>query len=281
MRALLLFSGIVVAAIGAACTLTSDLDGLSGDEADAAGSIDAPIVTADGEMPPTDGSSSAMPDASDPSTLYAAIVRADEPVAYYRFEEPSDANAAKDEIAGRSATSTGAGVKFGGAGVRGRGVTFDGDSLDVGDFFDFSGLQPFTLELWVRGDADVGSGILIHKRLEDQGAFESYVFYIGGNRTPHFEVWGVDLSAWSETPLPASFAHVVVAVAYDNGKGNAKMYINAQPASAGGFDNTAAVADTVAHLRFGLAFKGTLDEVAIYDKALPADRIVEHYRAGR
>jgi hypothetical protein len=49
----------------------------------------------------------------------------------------------------------------------------------------------------------------------------------------------------------------------------------------GGFDNTLDLPDTPQHLRFGRYFDGVLDEIALYDKALPEDRIGEHFRAGR
>jgi hypothetical protein len=224
-----------------------------------------------------------LPDAADPSKAYAAVVMADAPVAYWRFEEPSDANAAKDELGAHVATSTGSGVKFGSAGVRGLGASFAGShELDVGDAFDFSGLAPFTLEAWVRPSSPTFQGLVFHKRDENNPQqFKGYVLYGGDEGTPHFEAWGVELTAWNNVPLAATFSHVVVAVRYDGGKGNATLYINAQPASNGGYDNTINLADTPAHLYLGRGFEGVLDEVALYDKALPADRILEHYRAGR
>jgi hypothetical protein len=39
--------------------------------------------------------------------------------------------------------------------------------------------------------------------------------------------------------------------------------------------------DTAASLYLGHRFWGTLAEVAIYDRALPADRVVAHHKAGR
>jgi hypothetical protein len=286
-RALLVPTAAVAAltaltALAASCTLTTDLKGLSEDASDAGAGTDAMGTTTDDGGPRTDGASSdALPDGADPSKAYAAVVLADGPVAYYRLEEASDENAAKDELGTHPAVSTGAGVKFGAAGTRGRGATFDGNhALDVGDAFDFAGLQPFTLEVWVRASTAAAGGALFHKRDEGQDPFKGYIVY-ADNGSPHFEAWGVDLSAWNDPPLPAGFSHVVVAVRYENGKGNATLYVNAQPGTNGGFNNTISLADTPAHLRFGDGFQGVLDEIAVYDKALPADRILEHYRAGR
>jgi hypothetical protein len=288
MRAFAVSSAAASAVIGLACVACSltDLSGFTGggDPTEAGG------VNPEGG-PAQDGSSSGvLPDAADasvdPSARYAAMVRGDGPVAYWRFEEPDDANGAQDEIGARLASSTSDGVKLGQPGLLGRGATFDGTqaAMDVGDVFDFAGLRPFTLEVWVRSNKILTTGHLIEKREEIQGTpFRGYLLY--GNSddgTPHFEAWGVEMTAWGTTPIAvATFSHVVVTVRYENGKGNAKLYVNAQPTANGGWDNTIELADTPQHVRFGRMFSGVLDELAIYDKALPADRILEHYRAGK
>jgi hypothetical protein len=275
-------TGIAGTLVCVACSLTTDLSGFS----------EGALASEGGPAPPNDGavvvdgsSSGALPDsadAADPSTAYAAVVLADGPVAYYRFEDPSDANFAKDSVGTHNANATAAGVKFGGPGLRGGGATFDGTaSLDVGDVFDFAGKQPFTLELWLRSSGSQVEGELIHKRDQNVDPFKGYILY-ANTGSPHFEAWGVDLNAYSDAKLSSTFSYVVVTVAYGaNGKGNATIYVNAQPGTAGGYDNVLDLADTPAPLRFGLAFTGVLDEIALYDKALPNDRILEHYRAGR
>lgn len=103
----------------------------------------------------------------------------------------------------------------------------------------------------------------------------------GGSREPHFEGWGVDLSAWNDDPLPAGFAQVVLVVSYATGKGNATLYVNAQPAAHGGFDNVLDLADAPQHLPLGRTFVGLVDEAAIYAKVLAPDRILAHDRAGK
>lgn len=70
-------------------------------------------------------------------------------------------------------------------------------------------------------------------------------------------------------------------MSYASGKGNATLYVNAQPATHGGFDNVLDLADTPQPLRIGETFVGLMDEAAIYDKVLPPDRILAHYRAGK
>jgi hypothetical protein len=134
----------------------------------------------------------------------------------------------------------------------------------------------------VRSVTGTVSGELIHKRDQnDPAAFKGYILYGDENGAPHFEAWGVSMNAYSADVLGTTFTHVVNVVSYETGKGNAKIFVNGKPSATGGYDNTTDLADTTAHLRFGVAFKGVLDEVALYDKALPQDRILEHYRAGR
>jgi hypothetical protein len=276
MRALVASGILAAAAFVAACTLTTDLGGLS----DGAATIDD-----EGGTKP-EASAPDAPDApSDASAVdpYVAEVLADGPLAYYRFEDATDTNFAKDEVGAHPANVTQKGVTFGGAGVRGRGALFDGNArLDIGDAFDFAGKQPFALEVWVRTTTSQLGGELFHKRDESvPNDFKGYILYQGGDGTPHFEGWGVDLSARSDDPLPASFAHVVLSVSYATGKGNATLYVNAQPANHGGFDNVIDLADTPQHLVMGRTFLGVLDEAAIYGKPLSPDRILAHYRAGK
>lgn len=271
-------AGVVAAVACVACSLTTDLSGLS----EGAGSLDAAVSPADDGGPVDGGSRSDAADAADPSALYAATVRADGPIAYWRCDDPFDANSAKDELGSHPAATTSAGAKFGMPGVRGGGVTFDGTgALDVGDAFDFAGQVPFTLEFWVRPSTSLVEGHLVNKRTEVSGELKGYILYGDNNGNPHFEVWGVTMNAYSNNPLPATFSHVVVTVSYETGKGNAKLYVNAAPSPIGGYDNTMDLADTPARLLFGNFFKGVLDEIALYDKVLSPERILEHYRAGR
>lgn len=275
-------AALAVAFTVVACSLTTDLSGLSEPSASSEGGVGSEGGGGGGGDGSTSGSlPEGAVDASDPSAAYEAIVRADGPVAYYRCEEAAAASAAKDAVGTRNANVTGA-VTFGGAGVRGRGCAFDGNaSLDVGDTLDFAGKVPFTLELWLRSKSGLVGGQVIHKRDENVDPFKGYILYGDNDGTPHFEAWGVDLSAYSADVLRDTFSHVVVTVAYAGGKGNATLYVNGRASPTGGFDNVTDLPDTPQPLRFGRYFDGVLDEIALYDKALPVDRIGEHFRAGR
>ncbi len=283
MRALVVGTSLAAIALFAACTLSTDLGGLSGGADATDGSVAPPPTHEAGPLP--EGSS--MTDApveTGTGNTYADLVLADGPAAYFRFEDPVGSNAAKDELGKVIANITSAGITFGNDGIVGHAAQFDGSSaLDLGDVFDFAGQVPFTLEMWVKPSASSPDGLLIHKRDEhtgNQADFLGYVLYLQTS-TPHFEAWGVSLSAWNDSSDPAGFVHLVLAVSYATGKGNATLYINALPAKNGGYDNTTDLADTPTHLTIGPTFTGLIDETAIYAKALPPDRILAHYRAGK
>ena len=283
MRAFVLGTSIAAIVLFGACTLTTDLDGLSGARDATDASVPPPIVEG-GPLP----EASPMQDApveTGTGNAYADLVLSDGPASYYRFEETAGSNAAKDEIGNVTANVDKSGVTFGSDGVVGHAALFAGNGaqLDLGDVYDFAGQVPFTLELWAKPTTTDLGGLLIHKRYEpssNTADFLGYVLYLETG-TPHFEAWGVALTAWNDTPDPTGFVHLVVAVSYVTGKGNATLYINALPAANGGYDNTDNLANTTAHFTIGRTFTGLIDEVAIYAKALTPDRILAHYRAGK
>jgi hypothetical protein len=286
MRALVVgtsLAAIALVALAAACTLSTDLGGLSGG-ADAIDGSDAPATIVEAGPLPEASSMQDAPAETGTGNTYADLVLADGPAAYYRLEDAVGSNAAKDELGKLPANVTSAGITFGNDGAVGHAALFNGSSaLDLGDVFDFAGQVPFTLELWMKPTGD-SQGLLIHKRDEHTGNtpdFVGYVLYLEGPGQPKFEGWGVALSAWTDSPDPPGFVHLVLAVSYVTGKGNATLYINALPSSHGGFDNTADLANTPTHFTIGRTFTGVIDEVAIYAKALPPDRILAHYRAGK
>lgn len=270
------------AAFGSACALTTDLDGISGTP----GAVDAGDARPPDAGPLADAAADAASDGSvanvDP---YAAEVLADAPVAYYRFEEPPEAETAKDEISGLVATvvtGSAKGVIFGAAGARGRGVTLDGNSsLDLGDVFDFPGKVPFALELWVKPVSPTSDGNLISKLT--MGEADGYNLTLFGGKAFFFARRSgtyVNLGAETDATIPVAFTHVVVSIAYTFDKGNATLYVDGVAAPRGGYDSTSNLPDTPVHLELAQYLIGTVDEIAIYDKALSPERILAHYRAG-
>lgn len=270
---------VLASATAFACSLV-DLNGFSsGASADTtsdASSSNPPAPNAEG------GASGGAEGGADATArdLYVAEVSADQPTAWYRFEDPADANTAKDEAGGHTATLTSGTVGFGSEGARGRGLHCDGSgALEVGDVFDFDGKAEFTLELWVKPQKVNGDQRLISKRKEG-GELLGYIVYLGSDTTVHFEDWGVDLTAWSTTGLPTTeYTHIAIVVSYATGFGNAKLYLNAKPQPQGGWDNKLNAPNTDATLRFFDGFRGFADELAIYAKPLSPERVLAHYRA--
>ena len=272
---------LVSAAI--ACALPEGSE-FSGGRAAGDGAPSPEIEGGPGSGPP-DGTapdaSAALEAGADAAAAYVAAVVADQPAAYFRFEEASSDNAARDSIGGLEAVAGGQ-VGFGAAGVVGHAVRLDGQTgFDLGDRFDFAGKVPFAFEAWIASVENKSDQWLIHKRDESTpGALRGYIIYLGGDHTAHFEGWGASLSAWTDAPLPTSFTHVVLSVAYASGVGNATLWINGQRAPNGGYDNTDNLPDTTVPLQLAPSLVGTVDELAIYAHDLPADRVHAHYVAG-
>lgn len=261
------------------CSFTS-LGGFS------SGGVDSPIVEdAGAEAAPSTDATNA--DASaDASLSYAALVRADAPLAWWRFEETTG-TVAHDEIGGHDATYAGAPV-LGVPGIAGgRGVSLGGASrphaTTTNTDVRFPGQLPFTIEVWVTA-----------RSLKDYGR-------IAGTEIPNGAGWylGADpdgtklwfeLNAngtytrqlmWPGTLSPMRFQHIVIV--YDGA--TASMWLDgARVASTPSKDS----APDVGSLTWGCRMTNiatncvdaTLDEAAIYARALRDDQIIAHFNAG-
>jgi hypothetical protein len=144
-----------------------------------------------------------------PDASYQEVVRADRPLAYWRFEEPSGSSVAKDELGHHPATYVGK-PALGVPGIAG------GFAVDLGaanrpqvqtnsDAFRFKGNAQLTIEVWVSprslagygriasnedvatgdgwyitaGDAGDGLAFAFHDRMSDAGNFARYVSWDG------------------------------------------------------------------------------------------------------
>ncbi|WP_394845429.1 LamG domain-containing protein [Pendulispora brunnea] len=255
-------------------------DGAGQDGVDAA--LDgSPVDTGFGDAKNTDK------DATPPGPKYAAEVRTDRPVGYWRLGEPSG-TASRDEIAGNAGTYE-QGVFLGAAGVvsNDTAARFDGQSgsrVRVGDVFDFSGKAPCTLEAWVKWDGGNAAYIIAKKSAIDGTGYLLLV-----NPSPvasNQAIWiytrtlgdRTDVVSYT-TSVSTKFAHVVAT--FDGMRG--RIFYNGVEAASASFGLS--ILGTGATLSFGAnsggdhAFKGSLDEIAIYDRALTADRIQAHYNA--
>lgn len=274
------------AVLGPSCALFADLDGLSGapEEAEDAGRGDAPLPGDDATATP-DGAAADANGPALPTDPYAVAVLVDEPRAYLRFDETTG-SIAKDVLGRANGTYVGA-VGLGQPGVLGP----DGGSsakmggqlgtfVSLGDVFDFAANAPFTFEIWMNPDVIDAT----YRRLagkvgpNEQGWSIGVLTPLGYNVVLQSDGGKVGFGVGGFVSAKA-WTHVVVT--YDGSI--VRTYRNGTPGdSQAGKPN---LPDTAADLILGAlpsgfnAFEGRIDELAIYGKALPFDRVTAHYAA--
>jgi hypothetical protein len=216
---------------------------------------------------------------------YPERVIADAPLAYWRLGEKTGA-IAKDEMGRYSGVIKGSvfvdrpGVVTGNAAMR-----FDGSSgyIDFGDVLDFAGRAPFSIEAWVLPEAIDSASRTFVSKIAGGGLYNGYSVFLNDTRGCHF-VLCVDEndcpSPRAPAPLLARFTHIVAT--YDGTI--AQIYYDGARVSSGSY--TKAMINNAAPLLVGRepnggAFAGSLDEVAIYDRALPEAAIQAHFMAAQ
>jgi hypothetical protein len=273
----------------AACSLLLSTDDLSGagalpDGADASTSdappADARPVEADAGAKDADASDASL-DAGNP---YVLAVLSDAPVLYLRLEDSSGVLAR--DVNGEAKASYYGNFRLGAEGVfpGSRAIELDGGLGGVValEAFDFSGTKPFTLEAWFRPTA-----------------YDQVYRFVTNLDAPKADGLRQELGVWTQTdhyfelerfvegekrtvrtslPTLGEFHHIVAT--YDGGL--LYLYVDTQLAGA---TADARPSHAVGELWFGSLDRyygtviGVLDEVAVYDKALPVMRVVAHYEA--
>ena len=170
-------------------------------------------------------------------------------------------------------------------GIFGKALNFDGNdhvAIAHSSAFDLSQL---TIELWIKTPSDFG-GDGYRALVVKQGADRDYNFYarsyLDGTRTTHLHFssarWGSSITLLPEPYDPNTWHHVAITV---DSTGLEKYY------SDGVFleqhQRDPAVADNDYPLWIGKAdnlWNGTIDEVRIYNHALPSAEIQQHYTQG-
>jgi len=252
------------------CSLIS-LDGLTG-------GLAAPEAGADGE------GGESLPG-------YAGAVLADKPVAYWRFDEPSG-NVAKDSSGNGNDAQYVGGVTLGApgalAGDSDTAATFDGVTgfVTAGGSFAFAGLTKFSLEAWVMASSIPGyAGVASKNDAIGGPPSEGFLVFVSPDDGDFgFQRLSGDNASSAISTASASatsFLHVVVT--YDGI--DMILYVNGEPqgTQTASFSIEGAMADFVVGAEAGGTanyFAGTLDEVAVYDTALPAEHVQAHYLAG-
>ncbi len=212
---------------------------------------------------------------------YAATVVADHPVAYYRLDEPTGSTIAVD------ASGNGHNGVYEGNPLMGVTGLVQGPDTAVnfnttGDVrianssdLNFVGTT-FTIEAWVSGISSGGNLQRIFDKVV-AGATLGYGLDISNTQIRLLGSTNLEpLASFS----PTATYHIV---GVSDGAGSGSIYVNGSLLASGQyFSSTAYTGDAhIAVANDGTAhFGGTIDEVAVYNYALPPDRVLAHYQTG-
>jgi len=249
-------------------------------------------LRADGGAAPTGGGGEAggavgSGGAGGASRRYFDAVMADEPIAYWRFEE--EQGDFENEIDRDRPLSPEAGVLHDARGAVGSGAGFDGDvSADAGDHFAFADDHDMTLEVWAWAPRPSGAAHyqhLVGKRQVAGGNTNGYSLSLDTVPQLSFSrLQGTGSRNAEGAMIFESFVHIVAT--FDKKSGVSTLYINGVEAEkkldAGviNIPSTAGEPFRVAGSS-NVRFKGTLDELALYEYALSEDQVKAHYNVVR
>lgn len=233
-------------------------------------------------------------------SAYATVVLSDSPVAYWRFEETSGTIAKNSAATGSPYDLTlSAGFAAGDLGKAGliandlanKAVFFSGStSASVPFGASTSALKAssaFTVEAWVRLATAPDAGTYTVFATKDPTGTDGYIFFINaggsfGLACPTIGFYGPDTLL---VPFDDKPHHL--AVAWEGVGSTATFYLDGTTEQKTGPANRsilyAAPTATVGAqaLAGGTNFLGVLDELALYDKALPVARLDAHRAAAQ
>jgi hypothetical protein len=292
----------------ASCWLTSSFDGLvvdAGTRDGGDGSAGLPDSGPDsGGSGPSDAPSEALPlDAACVADAYVTLVRSDHPLAYYRLDEQAPATVAFDS-SGNGNAGMYSDVTLGVPGAIKTDPTdtaagFNGMTsvVTVGAQLSFVGTLPFTVEAWIYPtmlDSEY-RGVLSSESTTDAPRY-GYLLYVAApdaSVRSGFERWGGSASnptVWSGTITTDAWFHVVGTFDPNAVSPLPKMryYVNGTPVALYDkmlVDITQPSTFVIGALNGDNAnipstFKGSIDEVAVYDHALDAGCVMAHYTLG-
>lgn len=290
-------AGLVISTAAlAACSLLTSLDGLS--DGDAGG---ADAATIDAPADATTIADSTVIEAGEagpvPGAAYRAAVVADSPISYWRFEETSG-TVAKDEMGAHDGTYVD-GPTLGAAGIAPgtRAITISATAKShvfVGSSaFRFPGDASFTIELWAKGRVFTDYQWIGGTEIPDSPR-AGWSLLGHSDRTVAYEAWapptvdgGINYARSVRTnakPLEVDrFQHVVFT--YDGA--TLLSYVDGDLANTGVASRST---PDVGELRWGCRSLAaglacldgwSLDEIAVYGKALTAARIKAHFDASK
>jgi concanavalin A-like lectin/glucanase superfamily protein len=262
------------------------------------GGSDAPTGAHDAIAHDT-GSSDALSDRKDTGLdPYATGILASHPLAYYRFDE-SSGSIAYDSSGNHRECTYASGVTLGvpGAIPNDTAVRFSGVNLGVScmdSLFDFSGMEAFSIEGWYAPDNLEPAYQAGFSRLTKTPRSGYYLFLAGaGASNIGFEFWSDNINTCNadgaDFPCAggdggSSCAFVYIAATFDGT--TMSVYVNGELEQTGSCSpGLMGVGDPFTMGNYSqlecpsCGLMGSIDEFALYDRALRADEVATHYAA--
>lgn len=216
-------------------------------------------------------------------TTYRDVVVADQPLAYWRFDDVTAV--AADEMGAYAGTYAGSCARAAGAlaGDASQGLAMDGATCEIkfGDVLAFPGQQPFTIEVWVNEQTAAVDEIYWMKETRQSGRpLDGYALLNSPTTGVYLErIVNLGGENTARAPIPKG-QWVYVVATYDGAQEH--LYVDAAELGAGQND-TLSLRTYSAPCALGAfpppisnAVHGELDEFAIYDHALSPQRIAVH-----
>ena len=209
-------------------------------------------------------------------------------VGQWRLDDPAGQTAARDDREAGHGVVAGTG-SFRAAGLTGArtGLALDGGRLDLGRRLP---AVPLTFEAWTRA-GDRRDGHLLHVRgprggngygTEDEVHLSRRV--VGGQEqlVLYAKLPGMSRATQATWRVPAGHHERAHHLAFVLAAGRADLYVDGVRRARGTtFDGVPRTDALVAPLRVGTGLDETVDELALYDVALPAETLAAHHAAGR
>lgn len=226
-------------------------------------------------------------DADDGLSPYARAVLSDQPIAFYRLDDKTTPTVRDATGKGNDALSVG-GIALGApgaiAGDPSTSMTFNGGNAKItaASLFDCSGTKACSFEAWVK-PVKTGADYNVMSKM-DQNNSRGWLLYVDETTQLRFSRVDNDggVSAGMSAQLTKDLWHHVV-YTYDGV--TLRLYVNANLERS--VPEMRAIGPVANPFTVGFNesnqccwFDGSIDEVAIYDKALAPSRVAEHHRVG-
>ena len=232
----------------------------------------------------------ALAGGSQPDDTYQSTIAADGPVAQYRFSDAAGSSTLADSAGSDTATNSGITLAGGGPFGGGKSGAFTSEAYASLASNPLAGATAFTVEGWVNWTTstsynqpifDLGSGVTNHMSLTPASSASGHpmLFEIEHSSIPYQITAPKLATGWQYVAVTEEYTAAQLATI--------TVYVNGAEVGHGNSAWRPASLETVAHSYLGkpvvsgpATFKGSLSNVAFYNKALTAAQIKAHYNAG-